>query len=235
MMALLRVSMVLSLVATAFALSGCIGTAAATAVEAQKAAQSKAQAWNPNAQLAGIMGIEGTFNMGWMAGYMMSMSTQGDHASASAHFEASDEDKKVGDGRCLVWAYRWVAPGVPGYYMVVEKEKKVVFEGYVENPSDAAVPLGDFKVDSDDALRIAKEANEGFRRGVESEHFGLVERLNKDAGHEHPEWIVAGGGGSSQGAGGGMVRIDAVTGLVLENQGGFMTPPSGFSYPTSAP
>lgn len=198
-------------------LAGCIGTASATAMDREGKSTPAAKSWNPNAVLAGIMGVEGTFQMGMWSDFA---DDDAGSTSYASYYSSASTDKKVGDGKCSVWVYRYVVSGQQGAYIVVVKDGKVVREGY--DPDHDATPIGEWRIDSDEALRIAKENNEGLRRGVGAQHFGVAQMLEREGGKSHATWTVAGGGGDASGGGGGKVVIDAVTGAVLENQGGYV-------------
>lgn len=211
----------------ALSLSGCIGTAAASAMEAQSPANEAARQWKPEAELNGVMGMEGTLHMEWMAAMMMQMAEPAsDSSSTPPHFDEAEKDKRVGDGRSMVWAYRYIAPDTPGFFVVIEQDENVVYTKYINDDDQKGRSLGQWVIDSHEALRIAKEHNEGLREGVKGEQFGIMEKLERVETQEHATWIVAGGGAGPSGAGGGMVEIDAVNGAVLQNEGGFYRMPS---------
>lgn len=232
-------------VLTVPALAGCM-TAQAAAMQYEPAAQDRATAWDPDAELAGIFGVEGAFSSAWMGGFTPwsssssssssgwgswgswgSGTSDGARAQSSHPFSQGDywqrtsQDDNVGDGRCEFWVYAYVAEGRDeAYVVVVDRDGNVLDEGTVDRDTDM-VPVGEVNVDSDRALEIAKENNEGLRQGVESDNFAVVSALHREQGEDHATWLIAGGGGDSSGGGGGMVVIDAVTGEVLESQGGF--------------
>lgn len=218
------------------ALSGCL-TAQATAMQYQDTAHARAQDWDPDAELAGIFGVEGTFGamfggVPWMGpspqmSGSMDWDGSGPGASAQsqhgekAYWSRAREDPNVGDGRTEFWIYGFVAEGrSEAFYVVVDRDGEVLDTGTTARDEDT-VPVGQYNVDSDRALQIAKDANQGLEEGLDSENFGLVMGLKRDADQDHARWFVAGGGGDESGGGGGFVVIDAVTGEVLESQGGF--------------
>lgn len=191
------------------ALAGCIGTAAASATEVMSAADDAARAWDAEAQLVNVVGIEGTFPALVAAAF---------GASSGGDWTAAEEDEKVGDGRAELWAFRYVAPGKSrAYVVVVDKDDNVVRAEESFRRDDE--PLGAWSVDSDDALGIARGANDALAKGVARDEFGVFALLHHENGRA--EWVVAGGGVDDAGAGGGFVRIDANTGDVLESAGGF--------------
>lgn len=209
----LRLSLLLAALAlvAAPALAGCIGTAVATSAKEHKsAADAAAQAWSADARLAQIVGVEGTL------GAAMSMFGAG----PAGDFEAAGDDESVGDGKAEVWVYRYVAASkAQSYVVVVNKEGDVVRQGTEAKDADDR-PLGAWELDSDEAIRVALEANEGLRRGVEGTLFGVVSVLHQEAG-SNAVWLVAGGGAGNAGGGGGHVIVDALTGKVLSSEGGF--------------
>ncbi|HEX2022717.1 MAG TPA: hypothetical protein VHH36_08380 [Candidatus Thermoplasmatota archaeon] len=213
-----RTTVALLLVATATLplLAGCVGTAQATAMESRSAADEAAARWASDAQLAQVVGVEGSSSLASMASAFASS-----WGGGASDFERAGEDEEVGDGRAEVWAYRYLAASKDrSLVVVVDRDGAVLRQG--EEGRDAREPtLGEWTVDSDRALALAKEANEGLRKGTSSEHFGTVAVLARDPGSPRAWWIVAGGGGSLSGGGGGFVKLDAVSGEVLESQGGF--------------
>lgn len=190
-------------------LAGCIGTAAASATEAKSSADDAARAWDADAQLVNIVGIEGTFPL--LAAAALGGPTGED-------WSAAKDDKTVGDGLAEVWAFRYVAPSKSrAYVVVVDRDEEIVRAEESFRRDDE--PLGSWSVDSDDALDIARDANDALANGVARDEFGVFALLHHENGRA--EWVIAGGGGDDLGVGGGFVRIDARTGDVLESAGGY--------------
>ena len=213
-------ALALAALVSATVLAGCIGSAAATAMETRSEADAAAQRWSPGAQLAQVVGVEGSLNLAAIASYM-----SGAAAYSGGDYERASSDEDVGDGRAEVWGYRYISSAKPkAYVVIVDREGNVLKESEETRSSDFATPVGAWSVDSDAALAIAKEKNDALRSGVTAENFGFVALLRQDSATANPTWIVAGGGGSLNGAGGGFVEIDAVTGKVLKSDGGFFTP-----------
>lgn len=202
---LLRPLALAALLAALPLLAGCVGTAQATAKDSLNPADEAAKAWAADAELARITGAEGA----WRAS-----------EARAADFARAASDEKVGDGRCEVWAYRYVAASqARAYVVVVDRDGRVVRAGEeAKQPGERA--LGAWRVDSDEALRIAKGASEGLREGTQKESFGVVSTLKLDAAGT-PVWTVTGGGGDRTGGGGGVVRLDAANGKVLSAEGGY--------------
>ncbi|MDX1611337.1 MAG: hypothetical protein R3185_03140, partial [Candidatus Thermoplasmatota archaeon] len=103
--------------------------------------------------------------------------------------------------------------------VVVDRDGQVVEEKEVDRGDHQ--PLEDWEVDSDEAMEIAREANQGLAQGTDREHYGLVLVLEQDDGRA--TWFIAGGGGDERGGGGGFAIIDARTGEVIRSGGGFNT------------
>lgn len=197
------------------ALAGCLGSAQGTAQASLSPAEQAARRWDGGAYLVGVIGYEGAPGP-WMSGFL------GDgwgwtSESTSAHGPRTSQDARVGDGVCEVWVYGYRAPGKAAMYVVaVDKDGRVLRAG--ESEPDM-VAVGAWRVNSDEALRIAKNANDGLRRGVESQHFALVLALGKEAADPRARWMIAGGGGDASGGGGDQVVLDAVSGEVLVSRG----------------
>lgn len=204
--------LVVALVA-APALSGCL-TAQATAMQHRPTAQDRARQWDADAELAGVLGIEGSMPND-LPGYWHGNAPDGNF------WTRARDDPTVGDGHTEFWIYAWVADGNPdAFFVVVDRDGEVLDSGTTEREEDM-VPVGTWGIDSDRALEIAKENNQGLREGLDRENFALMEALSRDPGDDHATWTIAGGGGDASGGGGGFVVLDAVTGDVLQSQGGF--------------
>lgn len=213
-------ALALAALLSATVLAGCIGSAAATAMETRSQADAAAERWSPDARLAQVVGVEGSLNLAAIASYM-----SGAGQYSGGDYERAQSDETIGDGRAEVWGYRYVSPAKPlAYVVLVDREGNILKETEETRGSDFGTPVGEWSVDSDAALAIAKEANEALRSGVTAENFGFVSLLRQDDAAANPTWLIAGGGGSLDGAGGGFVEIDAVTGKVLKSDGGFFTP-----------
>lgn len=239
-----RSIMLAALLLAAPVLAGCIGSAQATAMEEQDTAEDLAQDWDDDVQLVSIVGLEGNFPGGAWAGMgdwdwdwdwdwdharpgpsadaQASYTVQQSSAGSGDYWERAADDDDVGDGKCELWAYRFISPNKPGqaYVVVVDRDGELVHQG-IEDKDGDDVPLGAWEIDSDEAADIALDANEGLRQGTSSEHYGIILVLGHDEDRGNAVWFIAGGGGDSSGGGGGMVILDGVTGEVYESQGGF--------------
>lgn len=217
-------------------MAGCI-TAQATAMQYRDAAHARANEWDSGAELAQIVGVEGQFESAMSSGSFGGSSGSGSYGGygdyggsgdtrvRSSHGDApywdrAKDDPRVGDGRAEFWVYSFVAEGRDETFIVVVDQDGQVIDNGTEAKEDD-VPIGTWNVDSDRALQIAKDNNEGIRRGTDSDNFGLVMVLDRDPDQDNARWTVVGGGGDASGGGGGVVIIDAVTGEVLSSQGGF--------------
>ncbi len=197
-------------------LGGCLGTAQATAMEEQPTAEDRAQQWAADAELVAIIGVEGTFP------------AYGGHADQEAsYWSRAAEDDELGDGHCEIWAYRFVSEQRPDqvFTVVVDKDGEVIDTSTGDGGDDR--PIGSYEIDSDEAAEIAFEANQGLAEGTSKEHYGLVLNLAQDDDHANPVWTIAGGGGDGTGGGGGVVVIDAATGEILSNHGGYSSGGTG--------
>lgn len=208
-------ALIASLVLFVPALSGCL-VAQATAMEHQDDAEDIARDWDADARLLHIMGMEGRGDMAnGMGGW------EGD-ASGAEVWTRTEQDDEVGDGHAEVWAYHFRnGAGTEDLFVMLDRDGKEIQRETAE-PEDDAEPIGDYDVDSDEALDKAKAASKGLRDGTDSDHYGIVMVLGRDSGFgANPAWLImGGGGGDGSGAGdgsggGGMVAIDAKTGEVL--------------------
>jgi len=187
------------------ALAGCIGAAGATANDTKDTAAEAAQAWSDDAELVSIEGVDGAFpSMPY--GSMAAQSTDG------------EKDTKVGDGRALFWSYRYVSPSKQqSYEIIVDHEGKILDEDEGRTRS-SDVALGDYKIDSDTAVKTALKVNKPLADGVDNDNFGLLLELSRDDGR--PTWQIMGGGYDGETSSGGYVSIDAVSGDVIASEGG---------------
>lgn len=205
----LRLALLLVSVAS-LVLAGCVGSAqAASAKQNLAPADEAAKAWDPEARLVQIVGVEGTFAS--LAAAFAKASTQ--------DFAPAGEDETIGDGLAEVWVYRYVAAAkAKSFVVVLDKEGGVVRKGE-EAKRDDDRPLASWVLDSDEAMTLALKANDGLAKGVEGRYFGVVSVLHQESAG-NPVWLVAGGGGDLTGGAGGHVVLDAVTGKVLSSEGG---------------
>lgn len=200
------------LVALALLVPGCVGNAAASAVDAMSVAERAAKAWNEDAELAQALAYEGSFP----AALLMQWAEYG--IGSREDFEKAREDKRVGDGLAEVWAYRYIAAGAESSYLVVvDRDDNILRE--TELPArEIELPLGEWSLDSDDAVEIALRENENMRRGLSRDDFAIFAVLHSEEGAA--EWLVAGGGMTGLDVLGGFVRIDATDGDILASEGG---------------
>lgn len=204
-------AVLVALLAATAALAGCLGTAAATAMQTRDEADAAAKRWDKGAMLAQVVGVEGSSSL---AGLAAAYGASGDHSRGA-------DDEEIGDGRCEVWVYRYVASAKPkAFVVVVDREGNVLRAGEETRTREDATPLGAWSIDSDRALEIAKDASAGLRDGAGKDHFALASVLRHAPGARHATWTIAGGGGDMSGGGGGVVEIDAVDGRVLSAHGG---------------
>lgn len=197
-------------------LAGCSGDLPqATALDVLPVAEGRAVAWDSKAQLLTVVGMEGAFPA---AGAPFSQHGQGSTRSPPPYWERMSEDPRVGDGRCEFWILRYGSPPLGQVLrLVVGRDGNVLEQEYADFQADEQ-PVGEWRVDSDAAVRIAKNANPNLRTGVESENFFLVMVLHRESGDANARWTVGGGGGDPSGGGGGQVEVDATTGEVLKTK-----------------
>lgn len=202
-------------------LAGCLGSAQASAMEQKDTADDRAQEWDGEAQLSGIVGLEGNASS-WShaAGHYSG-------GSDATYWDPNREDDSPGDGQVAVWVYTYVSPNEPGEQFTVVVRDGEVQETGVDDSDDEALP--DFSVDSDEAAEIARENNQGIAEGQDSDNYGFVYNLDVN-GTGVPVWFVGGGGGGDDGGGGGIVVIDARNGDVISSHGGFGSGSSDWDY-----
>lgn len=197
------------------ALAGCMGTAGATAMEHRDVAQEEAAAWSSGAALLQIVGVEGSWNL-------TTAFSGSAGAAETSYWERAMEDRSPGNGHAEVWVYRFEDPDDHGVvFTVVVDRAGEVLDTKENERSGGMAPVGSWSLDSDEAMEVALRANNGLRDASQAENFGIVSVLQQSEGREDPVWLIAGGGGGPSGGGGGSVMLDAVSGDVLQSQGGF--------------
>lgn len=202
-------------------LAGCtapgFGGGSATASSLEPQARSEARDWDSDAELVAIIGVEGALG----EDQMDDMGGWGDEAAIRALLQRAASDDNIGDGKCEFWAYLYQAAGQD--QMVVVVVNRTGGDPWViEFPKDEdndQMPIGDYDVDSDEALKIAKEASEGLRDGLARDNAGVMAALGRDESHPNPAWVIMAGGGDDQGGDMGFVIVDAKTGEVIAQFG----------------
>lgn len=204
------VLVVLALAASTMA--GCL-SAQATAQSLQPAAEAKAQSWDRSAELVVITGMEG--QNAALLSQAAAMGGNGDH------WERAEDDAEPGDGRGEVWAYGYRNDDGEHLIVVVDRDREILEE--MELPAFVDFPaIGHYQVDSDQAMEIAMNENEGLSEAREGDGFGVMATLARLDEDENPMWVIMGGFGSMQGeGGGGLVVIDALSGSVEASMDGW--------------
>lgn len=195
--------MLLALAIAGAGLAGCIEAPGflnvqndeVTAQERLELADEAAKAWSEDAELASVMTIEST--------------TPTD--------ERVPMDPEVGNGRALAW---WYVYCLQTGETLEARAYKVTADGVVTEEKDAAMlagqpglhqmgAVGDWKVDSDEAIEVAK-TNESFRLAAQGFNATVLQGL---ANHEGVSswWLVA---GSVDGI--VVASVDAVAGTLLD-------------------
>lgn len=194
--------------------SGCLGSAQAAAGDHRAEATELARQWDPEASLVGVVGLEG---QGWPA-HLLPDSARSD--GEASHWDGAEADRSVGDGRAVVWAYRFVSQADPSQlHVIVLNDEGDLLKAYDRPWARELRPLEDWSVSSEEAAEIARETNDGVQRALDSQDHAMILSLAHPRDRQAAVWFVAGGGGDDQGAGGGLVILDAATGEVLENHG----------------
>jgi hypothetical protein len=196
------------------AMAGCMTASAATVKANQGEATDAARSqWSDDAELVAAIGLEGTNAEGdeyspWGAEQ---------EADARNFFASARDDGDVGDGRCEVWGYVYASASKPGEFYAVFVDKDGQRQGTFsfEEDDDDLVPIGDFDVNSDEAIDIAKDANEGIATAMESDDRFVVMALARPDTDQNPVWVVVAGAAGSGDGRFGFVMIDAKTGEVL--------------------
>lgn len=215
----LSAAITLGLLALASLLAGCLQSEDdSTARATLPVAEADAKSWDRDARLVGIVGTEGRLPGGLHEGFGW---YRGPQTSSLAVPSSAPSDSQVGDGRCEGWVYRFLAGDGRRVLSLFVWHNGTVLSRSVESARSDDRPVGAWRIDSDEAVRLAKRANGGLQKAAESQHAGLVEILRPGTSGDAAEWLVAGGGGGENGGGGGQVLIDAVTGRVLSSQGGY--------------
>jgi hypothetical protein len=202
------------------ALAGCLASAA-TAQSVQPDADAYAQSWDADARLVAIIGLEGrsaelaSMGLDWMS-------------DEDEHWERAEADPEPGNGQAEVWVFSYHGSEDRALHVVLDGKGEIL-DAFEEARLTDLLPVGDYQVDSDEAMSIAMSENEGLQDARERDSFGVMSMLARPMEDYDPTWVIMGGFGDfREGAGGGFVVIDAMTGEVLFSHGGFRSWQSGW-------
>ncbi len=184
-------------------------------MDGREVAQERALAWSEDARLLQAAAVEGEH--GAAAGFVAE-----EEVPDRGFWHRAEEDSEWGDGSAEVWMFRFVdeRDRSRGLEVVVDRQGEVLSVERVEPPSSLE-PVAGWEVDSDEAVEAALVENRALMEASERETFGLVMLLEQEPGREAPTWVIAGGGGDAKAGGGGLVRVDSVSGEIVESWGGF--------------
>jgi hypothetical protein len=195
----------LVLLAAAPALVGCAATAVEEdpASEHRETARERALAWDEDAELVRVIGVEG--RSGETFGGVDRRPDDG------TLWTVATEDGTVGDGHAHVWAYRFVGEDEADVLQVGIQRGEIV-SAEVRSSSTRTTPIPEDVIDSPEAADLAREGLDSLDRGLGNDEPGLTLQLLHEEDEGRPVWRVAGGGSGV----GGAVVVDAVTGEVVE-------------------
>ncbi len=209
----IRTAVIVSLLLAAPVLAGCIGSAsAATAKGELSTAEQEAQGWASDAELASIVGVEGPFVGDWDGPYDDWAAPSGEHRGA-AYWSATESDDQVGDGRCAVWLYVFIADSKPGeqFGVAVDEDGEVLATETDEREEDL-VPVGEWRIDSDEAMERAMDRSDRLQEARESDDHSLVMALGREDPEENAAWVIVAFGHNEEGGAFAFAIVDAVTG-----------------------
>jgi hypothetical protein len=165
-------------------LAGCLGATAATAGEVAAKARSIAHDWDADAALQGIAGIE----LKEMPPFLAAAAAQAGTDSPQAQL-LQYHDSNVGDGRAGAWIFGFRA-GERELLLAIDAGGRELLRHVDDDDrgSRGERPIGEFAIDSDDAMRLAAEHNATFagQRGG-----AVVASLALMPGPAGPVWLLA--------------------------------------------
>lgn len=217
-----------TLLLVASVLSGCLGPAQLTALEAQESADPVAMEWDPEARLIFAAGLEGRVDNEMLrdmlrsgAGFQeMGFETLSEEDEQGVpYWDRIEEDGQPGNGKMELWVLHYAVEGSDGeLVLLVDRDGEILHEEQrSESPYDE--PVGAYEVDSDRAMRTAKRASGELRGLLDSDNLIVGSGLLLDPSHGGPVWTISGLGGDVTGVQGAVVQVDAVTGDVIHKEG----------------
>lgn len=205
-------------------LAGCLGTITPSSAQTRlDLAQAAAHKWSPNATLAGVLGTEGS---------LAPQPPQGQEdavPSPSVPRQALPvADNDVGDGRGLLWFFAFTAPDEEGILAVtsgpaVGGVRTGEYRGY------DLEPLGEWELDSTDAVEAAMGTNGSFARAAAAPGARLYYELHQPRNGSASWRIYASPHPSKDGW---SAKVDAVTGDATVQEG---IPTWGWEDPRDGP
>ncbi|MHB1261218.1 MAG: hypothetical protein ACYC2H_05830 [Thermoplasmatota archaeon] len=215
------------LAVAALGLPGCLedGVSLLTAQEARGQADRVAEAWEPDAMLVNAYGVEaGPQAREQMAAALRQGREPGSEAEIPdeegtllAAVSGADEDVP-GDGKAPVWVFEYVSDDAEASFQVTVTSAGVAFEQESEEAEVALfgnLPIGDWRIDSDEGARVAHE-DEAYDAAVEDPEAFVVTVLVQV--EDKPIWLFAAGGPGSEEEFGAFVAVDASTGDAIDAQ-----------------
>lgn len=201
------------------ALSGCVASGS-TASELQMAADHIAENWHPRAELVMILGGEGTVSL---QRTFEQWDVEALHVPPIASLANESfwnrvvEDPEPGDGRAELWAFVYRA-GESGRHLVLafDRSSDLLYEQEMEQDAFSGV-VRDYNVDSDHAVRIAWQEEDGFQASLGHERFTLTVALVERPQDPGPVWLLLAATHGVE-ASGWRVVVDAQNGALLQSE-----------------
>lgn len=188
---------VVLLIVAALGAAGCIGTveAQSSTMELREKADEQAAAWDEDAQLVGVFGLE-------MAQPEGPEDDDGNESSANGTAEAEDAeadeeqdpfdqvartaDEELKDGQAPAWLYSYQA-GNRSYHVAIAANGTILAEE-TERDDDRETPIEDWEVDSDEAADVVAENNETWSRTDDAR--SVMYGLGQNGTEEDPVWFI---------------------------------------------
>ncbi|MEA3203411.1 MAG: hypothetical protein QOI63_1086 [Thermoplasmata archaeon] len=173
-------------------LAGCLGGGTATANDLTPRARALAQAWQPDATLQAVAGVE-LKELPPVAKAALAQASAGDDSSPELQL-MQFHDGNVGDGRAAAWMFGFRS-GAQALLLVLDAGGREVARHVTATGSDGEQSLGEVAIDSDQAMDLAAKENGTFARAREHAFVATLALVPTPAG---PFWMLmlAGGFGS---------------------------------------
>lgn len=214
-------------------LAGCLDASPQlTAMQAQDEAAAAADAWDVDAELVFIVGLEGRATNNHLRDFLGSqlfaeMGFEGfeeTDGEGTPHWERMESDRDPGNGKAELWLLHYTAAGQDEELVLLLDRDGNELDRMNHTGSPGGGSVENFTVDSDAAVATAMDESAELRETRESSNVFIGSALVFDPSHGGPVWTITAIGGDLDGIRGGVVQLDAVSGEVIYRDGGSFQP-----------
>jgi hypothetical protein len=211
----------------AISASGCFEPKGTVKKEQPKAQSTAKSNFAADAEFVAAFGLEGKDWDDWDY-----TPWRNNESEVTKYFAKAAQDGRVGDGKTELWAYGFLSETKKGSMYVVFVDKNGDVMGDAIFPFQEKIyAIGKYKVNSDEAVKIAKGADSNLSKGLAMENSVLFMALVHPIFQLDQFWLIAGGGGDGDNHVGGFAVVDAITGKVfMTSQKNFMGGENPFGF-----